>query len=302
MAWRDLLTAVFLWTLVGCADVGVGEPTASTYPSFAPTASLTISPSETASSTPLPSETATNTVTPTPTTIPTATWAVQGPGDVTAPILLYHHVDPDRDNWYNVSPENFAEQMQALADWGYTTITISQLAKAITDGAPLPERPIVITFDDGHMSVYNYAFPIMQQYGFFGVNYLVANRLDVDGFLSPSELGELEKAGWEVGSHGFTHSDLTLDHSLAFDEIFYSRNEIEEILGLEVNTFAFPYGSVDNYLYNRVEDWGYLAAVGLGKSYFHNQYSLFYLSRIEIEYEYTLEDFAALLPWSSTPE
>ena len=80
--------------------------------------------------------------------------------------------------------------MQALDDWGYTTITAKQLIKAITKGEALPPRPIVITFDDGHYSVYEYAFPIMQEHGFFGVTYIVANRLKSYGFTGAPQLEE----------------------------------------------------------------------------------------------------------------
>jgi peptidoglycan/xylan/chitin deacetylase (PgdA/CDA1 family) len=222
---------------------------------------------------------------------------------VTAPILLYHHIDPDLDSpLYNVPPHQFAEQMQALADWGYTTITLSQLVDAITAGAALPPRPIVITFDDGQMSVFEYAYPIMRQHGFVGVNYLVANRLEADGFMSYSELGELYAAGWEVGSHSYTHTDLTLDHTIAFNEMRHSMIDLGAALSQPVRTFAYPFGSVDDYLYDRAGRWGYAAAVGLGKQYVHNEYTLFYLSRIEIKQAYSLEEFGALLPWSSPPD
>lgn len=240
------------------------------------------------------------TETPTPTPIPTATWAIVGPGEVVAPILLYHHIDPEQTNpRYNVLPEVFAAQMQALDDWGYTTITAEQLIKAITEGEPLPPRPIVITFDDGHYSVYKYAFPIMQEYGFFGVTYIVANRLKSYEFTGVPQLEEMISAGWEVGSHGFTHSDLTLNHSIAFNEIFESRETLTEALSQPVKTIAYPYGKIDPYVISRTMKWGYLGAMGLGIGYTHNLNSVFYLQRIEVEGTYDMEKFASLLPWSS---
>jgi peptidoglycan/xylan/chitin deacetylase (PgdA/CDA1 family) len=288
--------------LAGCGRPA--DPAASETPPSSVTASPrhTVTRAPTSTPDPTPSVTPTETLVPTSTVIPSPTWAVTGPGTVIAPILLYHHIDPENTNpLYNVPPDKFIEQMQALDDWGYTTITISQLTAAIIEGAPLPPRPIVITFDDGQMSVFEHAFPIMQQHGFIGVNYIVANRIRADGFLTAEELGILAEAGWEVGSHSYTHTDLTLDHSIAFNEIYYSREDLQTALSVPVNSFAYPYGSMDDYLYDRTGKWGYTAAVGLGKQYTHNQFSLFYLARIEIKQAFSMEYFASLLPWSSAP-
>ena len=294
MKIKGILIIGILISLIGCSSAPLSELTHTPRPSR--TATLTARPTVTPTKTLIPSPTITSTSTP----IPTPTWALVGPGEVTAPILLYHHIDPIINSpLYNVPPDQFSEQMKALADWGYTTITISELVKAITEGAQLPPRPIVITFDDGNDSVYQYAYPIMQQYGFVGVNYLVANRLQAEGFMGISELTELYKAGWEVGSHSYTHIDLHMDRTAAFDEIYYSRIDLAADLSQPVNTFAYPFGSFDDYLGDRVGKWGYSAAVGLGKQYTHNVVTLFYLSRIEIKQAFSIEDIGNLLPWSS---
>ncbi len=296
-----ILLILLTFLLVSCS----GEISAAQSPTqpepAAPTSTVTFTPIP--SFTPTATIVPTATLTPTATIIPTATWAVAGPGDVTAPILLYHHVDPENASpRYNVMPEVFAQQMQALDDWGYHTITATQLVEAITEGAPLPERPIVITFDDGHMSVFEYAMPIMQEHGFVGVNYIVANRLEAAGFVGVDELAQMVDAGWEIGSHSYTHSDLSKDHSIATTEIRYSQEKLEEELGVPVKTFAYPFGAFDNYLGGRTSKWGYIAGMGLGKGYIHNEYTLFYLQRIEVMGGVDLQGFAALLPWSAPPE
>ena len=216
---------------------------------------------------------------------------------------MYHNVAPeDSVTRYNIHPEQFAEHMQALADWGYETITPAQLTQAITEGAPLPERPIIITFDDGYYNVYEHAFPIMAEHDFAGVAYIVANRLKSYGFMGAPQLTEMIEAGWEVGSHSYTHSDLTLDHSQAFNEIFYSREDMSTALEVQVTSFAYPFGAFDQYLGDRTQKWGYTNAMGLGKHWTHNAGSLYYLSRIEIEGGFSIEQLGALLPWSAPPE
>lgn len=82
------------------------------------------------------------------------------------PVLLYHHLDPNADgsNDMAVSPEAFERQIRALYEAGYTAVSIDALQAYVNTGAALPDKPILITFDDGYMSNYEYAFPILQKY------------------------------------------------------------------------------------------------------------------------------------------
>ena len=292
---RVFLLLLMVFLLTGCnlpADEASTPTPAFISPTPRPTKINTPAPSVTF--TPIPTETQI----PTETVIPTPTWETAGPGEVTAPILMYHDIDPDKTTGkfsYNIHPDTFAAQMQMLADLGYHTITARQLVAAIREGAPLPPKPIVLTFDDGYLNVYDQAFPIMQAHGFVGVAYIVANRLEADGFLNVPELDEMIAAGWEIGSHSYTHSDLTLDHSTAFSEIYTSRERISEATGVAVDTFAYPFGSIDPYLGERTRKWGYTGAMGLGRQIIHSTNSLYYLQRIEIFGQMSLEEFQAVL-------
>ena len=257
----------------------------------------TIVPTETPTLTPSPTQTPTPTDTPIPTLTPT--WIYNEPGQVVVPILLYHHVEGDLSySRYYVSEPSFRAQMQALYDWGYTAIPISLLLDALIDGAELPPKPVVITFDDGNRNIYENAFPIMKELGFPGVFYIVGNRLNSGTNIAHApELKEMIDAGWEIGSHSYTHSDLTLNHSIARYEILQSKIDIEETLGVEVQTFAYPFGTVDPYLAQKAQDYGYRAGMGLGLSWTHTWSSMYYLNRIEIHGHFTVDQMGALLPW-----
>jgi peptidoglycan/xylan/chitin deacetylase (PgdA/CDA1 family) len=188
--------------------------------------------------------------------------------------------------------------MQALYDWGYTAIPISLLLDALIDGAELPPKPIVITFDDGNLNIYNNAFPIMQEFGFPGVFYIVGNRVNSGTNIAQApQLKEMIAAGWEIGSHSYTHSDLTLNHNIVRYEMLQSKLDIEEELDVEVQTFAYPFGTIDPYLAQKAQDYGYRAGMGLGSSWTHTWSTLYYLSRMEIHGHFTVEQMGALLPW-----
>lgn len=252
--------------------------------------------------TPTPAATATATVTSTPlppTVTPTPTWLFQPAGEVTCPILLYHQIaDIDPPSQYYMPPADFKAQMEALRAWGYTPIPISLLVEAITSGADLPPRPVVISFDDGDENVYTEAFPIMRDLGFPGVIYIISSALNGKDHLTSTEILEMVAAGWEVGDHSMTHIYLTDNHGQVWTEASQSRLDLEAALSIPVNTFAYPYGAADTFVMEKVSQYGYQAAVGLGSSAAQGPDNLFYLSRVEVVYGTTLDQFAALLPWS----
>ncbi len=247
--------------------------------------------------TPIPSDTPTPTDTPLPTDTPEPVY--NPPGEVIAPILLYHHVsDAGNGNRYYITPDVFRSQLQALRDWGYTSVTVSDLVNALVNGGDLPSRPVAITFDDGNLDIYQNAFPIMQEMGFVGTFYIVANRLQSRYFVNADQLREMIGAGWEIGCHSMSHVDLTLDPNAIAYEVASSRSILVDTLGVPVNTFAYPYGIINDFVVNKVSEYGYQAGMGLGSGWKHSWGTLFYLSRIEVQSSYDMVKFASLLPWS----
>ena len=136
---------------------------------------------------------------------------MQGPNEVIVPILLYHHIgySLQGETVYYVSPEAFDQQMNLLYQWGYKTISVELLARAINQGAELPPKPILLTFDDGSETIYTTALPIMQKYGFTGTSYIVYNYVGIPAYMSADQIHALDTVGWEIGSHGLSHIDLT---------------------------------------------------------------------------------------------
>ena len=264
-----------------------------------------------ATGTPLPptvTASTTSTFTPSPTftaTVPpTATWVVPGPGDITVPILLYHRIAvSDTDSRYYVTPENFEKQLKLLHDWEYTTITTVQLIQAITLGTKLPPRPMLITFDDGHLDNYTTAFPIMQKYGFTGVLYLVYNYMDTDQYMNDEQVLEMYNAGWEVGSHSINHLDLTkLNEEKQRREIVESRQLLEERLDIPILTFAYPFGYKDPAVVDYVNFAGYIGAMGAsGYTPAQGDWNLYYLQRVEIKGNEDAKTFTRFLPWQGDP-
>jgi peptidoglycan/xylan/chitin deacetylase (PgdA/CDA1 family) len=294
------------WLLSSCGTPVMAKDTAWIPPTLVPTytATATLIPSATLSPTPTHTATATPTETPTPTStatatlVPTPTWASFGPGEVTAPILLYHHIaESETGNRYYISPTTFKQQMNKLKELGYETITASELAKVILHGGNLPPRPVVITFDDGDLDVFENAYPILKDLGYVASMYVVSNYMDQPNFLSSDQLKKLADSGWEIGSHSSNHYDLTLNYGLFYQEMNLSRQNIEASVGVELRTFAYPYGKVDPNVMAKISEYGYLAGMGLGTAVTHSPYTIYYLSRQEVQSTYSMETFLTLLPW-----
>ena len=257
--------------------------------------------------TPQPTFTPTETLTATapPSATPTEAWILQGPGDVTVPIILYHRIDySPTDSRYYVTPEKFEEQMKLLHDWGYTSITTTMLIDAIIIGVELPPRPFLLTVDDGNLDNYTNMFPIMQKYGFTGALYIVGNYIGAEHYMNKEQILEMYNTGWEVGSHSMNHLDLTkLNGDQLRYEIVGSKETLEEKLGIPVLTFAYPFGLHNDAAHDYVKFAGYIGAMGAsGYTPAQGRWNLFYLQRVEIKGNEDAKTFTRFLPWLGDPK
>ncbi|MBI4928251.1 MAG: polysaccharide deacetylase family protein [Anaerolineae bacterium] len=298
---KNLSAAMFLILAICLSGCSIGSiplvsyfvpptATATATPTLTPTATLTPSPTATATATPTPTDTPTITPTPTP------VYVQVGPGTVDIPVLLYHHIVLENPNGsrYVVTLDQFTKQMQWLEDNGYHTITVEELTRAVDYGTLLPEKPVVITFDDGNLDVYQRAFPVMNQHNFKATMYLIGTAIGSDDHVTAAMIQEMVSRGWEMGSHSMTHADLLKSENRAY-EICTSRNTLMEKLGLPINSFAYPFGSADQDIMQIVSDCQYTSGAGLGIFTQHTPWTMFYFSRREVQGDFDMDQFTRLL-------
>ncbi len=177
------------------------------------------------------------------------------------PALLYHHVGPPRPGTYDgltISPETFERQMGWLARRGYTGIRPSDWLRWLRCGTGLPDKPILVTFDDGYADIADYALPVLRKYGFSAAVYIVTGQVggtnawdEAQGsgthhLLTAEQIRYWAGQGIEFGAHSRTHADLTkLSASELAAEVSGSKTDLENILGRPVVSFAYPYGNVN---------------------------------------------------------
>lgn len=168
------------------------------------------------------------------------------PSAIDLPILVYHHVVPDHaPGVLYVTPDAFEQQLRFLSDNGYQSVSFADLADSLEYGLPLPERPVILSFDDGWENQFQYGFPLLQKYGFGATFYIVSGYVDHQNFMTTDQLQAMMAAGMTMGCHSHTHPALTSVGTGARleAEVAGSKAWLEDHFGIAVDTFAYPYGA-----------------------------------------------------------
>lgn len=175
------------------------------------------------------------------------------------PVLTYHAVD-EQASVISVSPERFRRQLQLLAERSIEGISLAEAYAHREASGGFPSGAIVLTFDDGYLSVLEHALPALSVYGFTATIFLAsgfaglpasaarARNPDFDrDLLGWNHAAELVGAGWEIGSHSVSHPDLTrLNQAACEQELRDSKTELEQRLQHPVRSLAYPYGRLNN--------------------------------------------------------
>jgi peptidoglycan/xylan/chitin deacetylase (PgdA/CDA1 family) len=200
----------------------------------------------------------------------------------TIPVLLYHSVgdEPAGDPRFAVSRLSFAEHMDAVEAAGRTTLRVSELASILRHGCP-PKGPVMaITFDDGYADTYQAAIALLDR-GLQSTVYVTTSEVQTRDRLTRSGVAELASVSRiEVGAHAVHHHHLDelRERELA-KEIAPSKRELEEMAGVAVESFAYPYGTYDGRVRRAVIDAGYSSAVAVKDAISHADDDPFAIAR-----------------------
>ena len=220
--------------------------------------------------------------------------------DVKIPILLYHNFvttvpesDPDNFAYIN-TPESFEENIKTFLEDGYTIISMKELADSYAGKIELPNKPLIITFDDGYYSNYEYIYPILQKYNLkdsiFIVNDKIGQEIDGIKYLGWDECLEMQNSGLvEIFSHSKRHVFYDrLPVREVRDDVIASYKLIEEHLGKQdLKVFAYPYGAYTNETVRTLKNNGIdFQVYDLGINNFKNL-DKNYIKRINIPCEMT---------------
>lgn len=220
---------------------------------------------------PAPASNTTSTTTPTAASsdsVPVSAAAVQSlPSRL--PILMYHYVDDEPPpagpyaDGLTVRTPDFREEMAYLAENGYRTVLLEDVATALQGGKSLPAGKLVaLTFDDGGLDNYTVAFPILREHGFVATFFVVSERMGGEGSMTLEQLKEMRAAGMSIQSHTRSHPDLTgLSADALRAQLVGSKADIEEKVGGSVRVLCYPAGSYDESVVEAARSAGYTLAV-----------------------------------------
>jgi peptidoglycan/xylan/chitin deacetylase (PgdA/CDA1 family) len=222
---------------------------------------------------------------------------------VEIPVLMYHYIriNPDVHDkvGYNLSvtPQNFSAQMDYLVSKGYHPVSLDELGAALLHKNKLPDKPIVITLDDGYKDAYTAAYPILKAHNFKAVDFIIVGVLDTPMYLSWDNIKAMMDV-FTFGSHTMTHKAMTyLNNENLEKESVNSKSFLQDELGYPINWFAYPYGIVNNRVAQVVQKAGYIGAFGTNNGVYQSTDHMFTLPRIRIGGSDTVESFAKKLPW-----
>ena len=188
----------------------------------------------------------------------------------------------------------FDEQMAYLKDNGYVTITPEELYEGIAGNLVLPERPVMITFDDGYVDNYTNAMPVLKKYGMRATIFVVPGFTDVQpNYLTWEQLKEMEKNGFSVQSHTLNHRALEeLPDDEIRAELLNSKLLIEKNLGHPVDFLAYPTGTYNLHIAGIAKDVGYKAAFTIRYGNVDKGSNIYALERVPIfQTENTMKAF-----------
>lgn len=180
--------------------------------------------------------------------------------------LCYHEVTPARPkDIFNVPPDQFRSHIRQFREQGCNFIDLQDIEEYVKHNKPLPEKPVLIAFDDGYKDNYTYAFPILKEEHAKASFFIVSHSIGTDNRMTVSDLKEMVAAGYKIGSHTVNHEPLTSMSDKQLDyEFKTSRDELQKLLGTKIYCIAYPCGYANDEVMKEAKkyyDFAFIASI-----------------------------------------
>lgn len=208
--------------------------------------------------------------------------------EVFLPIIMYHSILKDKNlqNDYTISPALFEKDLKYLTSNGYTTVTVEDLINYVYHGKDLPDKSIMLTFDDGYYNNYYYAFPLLKKYKCKAVISPIASMTEkftqtqdisvTYGHISDDNIREMVNSGYvEIQNHSYDMHTLTPrkgvskkkgesqeDYKNAVtSDITKAQNYLENVTGKKTSCFVYPFGAKSEGTEEIVREQGFVCTM-----------------------------------------
>ncbi len=182
------------------------------------------------------------------------------------PVMMYHDILPEKQVFFDVTPDEFEQHLKLIKKKGLTPISMDQLVTHLRTGAPLPPKPIVLTFDDGYKGHYDYVYPLLKKYNYpavFAIYTAKVGKKMGRSSLTWEHLREMAKDPLvTIASHSVSHKVMDgMSPEQLLVETQESKRILESELGIPIRYFVYPEGKFDKPAMESVEAAGYAAAL-----------------------------------------
>lgn len=221
---------------------------------------------------------------------------------VHVPVLMYHYVDEEPPpagpyaDGLTVRTPDFVEELEYLAANGHHTVSLADAYLAMAGLGELPEKPVILTFDDGGLDNYEVAFPLLQRYGFTATFFVITKTVGAQGQMGWDQLREMAEAGMSIQSHSVSHPDLTgVSAERLRSELADSRAAITEAIGEPGYVLSYPAGSYNERVKEAAQAAGYVMALATDRGADLDPYAVFEIKRKRVQAFLPISTFARLV-------
>jgi peptidoglycan/xylan/chitin deacetylase (PgdA/CDA1 family) len=214
------------------------------------------------------------------------------------PVICYHSIgkDPTGKSPIIISTEKFRQHLQTIKDDGYTTLTMAELNDYLFKDKPIPEKSVVLTFDDGYIDNYTNAFPILKEFNMNATIFIISTYLDGGTYLSPNQVKEMSDYGIDIESHTVTHRRLSeMSYEDQLKELKNSKESIEKITGKPIIAIAYPEGKFNEDTKKATMEAGYSMGFTIDRGYADRSDNAAQLNRICVDYTYKPRNIEKIL-------
>lgn len=226
---------------------------------------------------------------------------------IRATVLMYHNVVDGAGNGqkgarHAISADQFQSQMRYLVEHRYRTLHFDELFALPHEsaGAKSPEcsnnNYIIITFDDGYLNNYLYAFPSLVKHKLKATFFVVADRIGSANYMNWTQLKEMIEHGMDVQSHTLTHQPLVkMDSRRLEQELSAAKILLEKELRRPITYLSYPHGVYNNRVLRVVQEAGYAGGCTSDIGYCNVQKNPYKINRIDVKKHYTLLQFSKIV-------
>ncbi|MBE6063391.1 MAG: polysaccharide deacetylase family protein [Clostridium butyricum] len=212
------------------------------------------------------------------------------------PVLYYHSVNDVITNEVTISPALLRKELEYIKNQGYITLSMNEVENYILNNEPIPEKSILITFDDGYMDNYYNAYPILKELNMKATIFCITSKLDGSYYLSEDAIKEMSQNNIDIESHTVTHTHLNkLTYDEQIKELSESKSKLESIVGKKITAIAFPFGDYNKNSIDAAKNCGYNLAFTTNKGFADRNDNPLELNRIYISSYYDMNTFISVL-------